>query len=117
MNRQVSVATPGRTPRFVVGLFWAGGGLGLVAVAAILGYSLLNSSHHTGWEPFSSFILFVPLVLCGSAAVLARSTRPALLVPGLVAILAGLLGLAVVVYLDQSNRLVQYDRWIQRGMP
>ena len=104
-------------PRLISFLLWSCGALGLVTLAAILGYGLSHESHHTGWEPFTSFFLFVPLIFCGVASVLARRTRPALIRPGIVAIAVGIIGLLAVISLGQSNRLVQYDRWIQRGMP
>jgi hypothetical protein len=104
-------------PRILSFLLWCFGGLGLAALTAILAYTNSNQSHHTGWEPYTAFFLFVPLVLSGLAAVLGRRALPTLYRPGLVAIAVGLLAIVTVIYLDQSNRLVQYERWIQRGMP
>ena len=44
---------------------WSFVALGVVAIALIAGYAARNSSGHTGWEPFTSLILFVPLALVG----------------------------------------------------
>ena len=104
-------------PHRTLFLLWSAAALGLVGVAALIGYGLSNPSKHTGWEPFTSFSIFAPLVLSGAAAVLTRRLRPRLFVPGAVAIAVGILGIATVIYLDQTNRLVQYERWIRRGMP
>ena len=104
-------------PRLLSSLLWLFGGLGLNALSAVLGYAVANESRHTGWEPYSLLFGFVPLILGGVSAVLARRRQPVLSTPGLVAIAIGILGLLVLIYLDQSNRLVQYNRWLQRGMP
>jgi len=85
--------------------------VGFLAIIAIAWYAIINSSGHTGWEPFTSLVLFVPLAVVGAVS-LKKSGRPAAFALGI-----GLAGISLVVCLDQTNRLVQYERWIKRGMP
>ena len=85
--------------------------VGLLAIIAIAGYAFTNSSGHTAWEPFTSLGLFVPLAVAGAAG-LKKSGRSAAFALGI-----GLAGISLVVGLDQTNRLVQYERWVMRGMP
>jgi hypothetical protein len=104
-------------PHRIPFLLWSADAIGLAGVAAVTAYGFSNQSNHTGWEPFTSLAFFAPLALSGAAAVLTRRLRSRLFVPGTVAIAVGILGIAAVIHLDQTNRLVQYERWIWRGMP
>ena len=103
--------------RFLLFGLWSSGTLGIVAIALIAGYAARNSSGHTGWEPLTSLILFVPLAVVGAVcfAMLHRFTGIAR--ASVCAFAVGLAGIALIVTLDRTNRLVQYDRWIHRGMP
>lgn len=94
---------------------WTSAALGVIAIVFIVGYTARNSSGHTGWEPFTSFILFVPLVVTG--AICLRQRFAGLARPGVCALVVGLAGVALVITLDRTNRLVQYERWIHRGHP
>lgn len=91
--------------------------LGVVALAIIAGYATLNNSGHTGWEPFTLFILFAPLAVLGATLLVLRKRFAGVVRPSAVALAVGLAGMVLVFYLDRTNRLGQYDRWIQRGMP
>ncbi len=85
--------------------------LGITAIALIAVYAFQNKSHHTGAEPYLSFILFVPLAITGAVS-LRRSGST-----GTLALTVGILGIGLVIWLDQTNLLVEYQRWIDRGMP
>ena len=85
--------------------------LGIVAIVVISVYAVRNSSAHTGWEPFTAYLLFVPLAIAGGGSL--KKIGPA----AAVAFAVGLAGIALIVWLDRTNRLVQYERWIERGMP
>lgn len=100
------------------------GALSLLLSAGIFVYSILNRSGHTGVEPFLSLIVFGPAIALGAAVLAARkksrstseskhlSSRAALF-----ALATGLFGAGLVTWLDQTDRLVQYERWLKRGMP
>jgi peptidoglycan/LPS O-acetylase OafA/YrhL len=85
--------------------------LGFAAIIAMVAYAASHSSGHTGWEPFTTLWLFIPLAVAGAVS-LKKSGRPAAFALGI-----GLAGISLVVCLDQTNRLVQYERWVKRGMP
>jgi hypothetical protein len=96
---------------------WSSAALGVIAITIIAGYAARNSSGHTGWEPFTSLILFVPLAVVGAVSLALRSRFTGIAGPSAFALAVGLAGVVLIVCLDRTNRLVQYDRWIQRGMP
>ena len=103
--------------RFLPFGLWSGAALDAVAIALIVGYAARNSSGHTGWEPFTSFILFVPLALLGAVCFAVRHRFTGIARASVCALAVGLAGVALIVTLDRTNRLVQYDRWIHRGLP
>jgi len=96
---------------------WSLTSLGVAAIALIADYAARNDSGHTAWEPFSSLILFLPLVLVGTVCFVARNRLAGVARASVCALAVGLAGVALIVILDRINRLVQYDRWIYRGMP
>lgn len=100
----------------LIGL-WSSVALGVVAIALIVGYTARNDSGHTGWEPFTSFILFVPLAVAGAICFSLRHRFTGLARAGVCALFVGLAGVALIITLDRTNRLVQYERWIHRGHP
>ncbi len=103
--------------RFLPFSLWSSVALGVVTIALIAGYAVRNSSGHTGWEPFTSLILFVPLALVGAVCFGMRNRFTGIARASICALAVGLAGVALIVTLDRTNRLVQYDRWIHRGMP
>jgi hypothetical protein len=103
--------------KFLLCGLWSGAALGAIAIALIAGYAARNDSGHTGWEPFTSLILFVPLAVLGAVCLALRHRFPCIAQASVCALLVGLAGVALIVTLDRTNRLVQYERWIHRGMP
>jgi hypothetical protein len=95
-------------------LLWIASSLSGVSLVGLLAYANANDSGHTGFEPYFLAVLFAAT---GVISLLAWWTRkritPAIAFTGVL----GLAGLVAVIYLDQSNRLVQYERWLRRGMP
>ncbi len=90
---------------------------GLAAIAAILVYARRNGSGHTGMSPYVALALFVPVVVAGALHLTLLRGSGAAKWCGVCAILVGIAGVGLLVYLDQSNTLVQYEVWIERGMP
>ena len=103
--------------RFLPLGLWSSVALGVVAIALIAGYAARNSSGHTGWEPFMSLVVFVPLAVVGAVCFTLRHRFAGIARASVCALAVGLAGVALIVTLDRTNRLVQYDRWIHRGMP
>ena len=103
--------------RFLPFALWNFVTLGVVTIALIGGYAPRNSSGHTGWEPFTSLVLFVPLAVVGAVCFVMRHRFAGVARASVCALAVGLAGIALIVTLDRNNRLVQYDRWIHRGMP
>jgi hypothetical protein len=96
---------------------WTSAAAGVIAIVLIGGYAARNDSGHTGWEPFTSFILFVPLAVIGGVLLTLRGLFVGITRPSAFALAVGLAGVILIVCLDRTNRLVQYNRWVQRGMP
>jgi len=103
--------------RFLPFGLWSSVALGIIGIALIAGYAARNSSGHTGWEPFTSLILFVPLAVVGAVCFAMRHRFTGIARPSVYALTVGLAGVALIITLDRTNCLVQFDRWIQRGMP
>src|SRR5690348_3965786 len=89
----------------------------VLLIAAIILYTIQNRSGHTGWEPFTSFVVFAPLAAAGGGLFLGRRRWPDVARASVAALVVGVTGMGLVVWLDQSNRLVQYERWLKRDMP
>jgi hypothetical protein len=94
-------------------LLWCAGGASLAVASALIVYAMRNDSGHTGFEPWLLSLPFVSAFLLGAAGLITRSARR----PALFASVAALAGLALLFYFDYCNVLLQYDRWIERGMP
>jgi drug/metabolite transporter (DMT)-like permease len=92
-----------------------GGVLAICLQAVIAVYAIaLNDSGHTGAEPFLTFLYFGPLFCLSLFAwwkkrVLKRTAQ--------FSAAAAIAGILLVVLLDVTNMLVQYQRWAKRGLP
>ena len=96
-------------------VLFIGGGIGVfIEVAVVIAVVTVADSGHIGEEPFATFWYFVPLLCVSVAAVwYAPRFRKTALFNAWVASF----GIALVVLLDTTNMLVQYDRWAHRGLP
>jgi O-antigen ligase len=92
---------------------WALAGFGALLNLLLAAWALTNTSGHTGMDPRWFLLGFAPLVAVGAYA----CTKAALRRAGCTVLLVGLLGVALLGWLDHANRLVQYERWLERGMP
>jgi hypothetical protein len=67
------------------------------------------------YRPTSRWFLvavFIPTIVLGAVVIGRRQ-----FVAGVLAISVGASGLALLTYIDRTNTMVQYDRWLSRGMP
>src|SRR5262245_45121411 len=95
----------------MAGLLWSLIALGVIAIAFIADYAAQNCSGHThAAEPLALLVLFVPLTLVGAFGIASQARRRSLC-----ALAVGLAGVALIITLDRTDRLVQYSRWIHRG--
>jgi hypothetical protein len=90
---------------------------GLALILAITVYAVQNKSGHTGMNPYRGLALFIPIALAGVICLLASWRSPGAKWPAVVALLTGMLGVGLLVYLDITNTLLEYGVWIDRGMP
>ncbi len=90
---------------------------GLAAIVGILVYAFQNDSGHTSFDPYAALVVFVPVALAGILRLVLQRSNTAARWCALCAVLIGIAGVALLVFLDQSNTLLQYEVWIQRGMP
>jgi len=82
-------------------------------IIVLLLYLCNNTSGHTSFEPWLLSVVFVPTLIMGIIALFFKLTRP----NGMLAWRIAIIGLGILFLLDYFNLLVQYDRWVQRGMP
>jgi len=103
--------------RFLAICLWTLSFLGLAAIALILSYTVDNRSGHTGWEPLIALFLYLPLAFVGMLCFALRNRFTGIATASVCAIAVGLIGATLIITLDRTNQLVQYERWLQRGMP
>ena len=86
----------------------------LLLILFFLVYAIANESGHTSFDPWTGLEVFVPSLILGLAR-LALQGRGDLW--GWMAIAAGTAGIILLAWLDHSCVLLQYEVWIDRGMP
>ena len=92
---------------------WCTAALSLFVLWQIFDYIRVSDSNHTSFEPWLLLLFFVPTALTGVLAIKLRGA----IVAGILAITMGLLGVASLIYIDRTNTMLQYERWLDRGMP
>lgn len=90
----------------------AGAFISALVLAEIYSYIGASDSNHTAFEPWLLVIVFVPTVVLGLLSLRRNSV-----VAGVLALLVGLAGIATLTYIDRTNSMLQYDRWLSRNMP
>jgi hypothetical protein len=99
----------------VVGVVcWIAAVASCLTAAPLLWYLHQNQSNHTAFEPWLLSFVFVPTTIVGIVH-LSRTRRVTL--SGAIAFVIGVLGFTLLIYIDQTNRMLQYERWLSRGMP
>ena len=88
---------------------------GTAAITLILLYLQINRSGHTGLNPYLANVVFIPALIAGCVSLISR--RGDTLRDGIVSLFAGAAGITLLIWLDRSNTLLQYETWIRRGMP
>lgn len=91
--------------------------IGSTAIAALAAHAVTNSSGHTSLDPWMALLVFLPVALTGLLNRLTCSEQGCRALWGYLAIAAGLAGVLLLAYLDLSGTLLQYEAWIERGMP
>ena len=105
---------PGQKPgSFLVALTLLAALFSAAVLAGAWFYLHDHDSNHTGHEPWLLLAVFVPTLALGIAAFRSRRSRWA----ALLACLLSSGGIVFLLYLDRFNVLLQYDRWLERGMP
>ena len=90
---------------------------GFFMTGALVIYTIYNDSGHTGIDPYRLLVVFVPVAIIGliHLCVVRSPGHHRWLAAS--AFTIGLLGAVFLVFLDRSNTLLQYEVWIERGMP
>jgi hypothetical protein len=94
-------------------LSWVGGAVSASVICEVVAYIRASDSNHTSFEPWVLVVIFVPTLVVGFVAIWERRS----VLAGVLALLIGVAGLAILTYIDRTNTMVQYDRWLSRGMP
>ena len=88
-------------------------GCGLGLLVAIV-YCWQNEAGHSGFEPMLTLLLYTPVVAFGVVGVFAgRET----LGEAAMLVLIGIAGMTFGVFVSKLGILMQYERWIEAGMP
>ena len=104
---------PGKSP--VTGVVpWIGAALLLAAGGLLVWRAAVADSNHVGFDVRQAWLPSGLAFLWGLMGLLrpGGNRRASVALIGVSVLLA-----ALVLVLDQFNLLVQYDRWIERGMP
>jgi len=91
--------------------------IGLLVIIAMGYYSVQNKSGHTSFDPYLANLVFIPVAFSGLFSVLnlMKQGKPVKL--AVISFLVGLFGILFLVYLDKTNTLLNYEVWLDRGMP
>lgn len=89
---------------------------GLTVIAAILVYAIVNDSSHTSFNPYSALMVFGLVTITGILHLSLIRCDGIVRWCSILAVVVGVIGSGLLVYLDRSNTLLQYEIWIQRGM-
>lgn len=91
--------------------------VGVIGLISIFSYSYINKTNHTSIDPYIALFIFIPVALIGLIELLVNLKKKSIRWLAIVSILIGLAGIILLIYLDKSNTLLQYEVWIKRGMP
>ena len=85
--------------------------MGLLLIVAFVLYAWQNKSGHTGIQPYSALRLFVPVALLGCYLLVTSVANGKSMKWGIISLVIGLIGVALLVYLDKSHTLQSYGDW------
>jgi peptidoglycan/LPS O-acetylase OafA/YrhL len=88
-------------------------GLSLVTLVLLVTFVLTHEGSRTGEDPWMVSMVFVPSLALGGMLVCRDGIRKI----ALAAMAIGLCGVSYLWYIDHTNALVAYHRWIARGAP
>lgn len=94
-------------------LAWVGAVVSALVIWQIVAYIRASDSNHTAFEPWLLVVVFAPTIVFGILSI----RRHRAFAAGLLAITLGVAGLVTLTYIDRTNTMLQYERWLSRGMP
>ena len=102
------------TNRLLRFLCWLGATFSIAVASGLLSYMARNETNHTAFEPWLLSAVFVPTGIAGICLVV-RVRRFAFV--AIVAVVVSATGMGLLYYIDHTNRMLQYERWLSRDMP
>lgn len=91
--------------------------IGTLSLLFIIAWTLRSGSGHTSVSPYMGLFSFIPVLSVGICSRVAARKHPATVKWSYLAAVSGIAGILLLLYLDLSNTLLQYEVWIERGMP
>lgn len=102
--------------KFIKSITVAAAAAALLLSSGIIAYTLDNESGHTGIDPYLALVVFVPAAVTGVIQLALSGSLGLPRWPGLAAVFFSVFGIGLLVYLDVSNTLLQYEVWVSRGL-
>lgn len=85
-------------------------------VGSLVAYTIRNESGHSGFEPYIALAVFIPVTAVGLVQIFFQRKDRSAMLWGVIALVVGLAGIALLVYLDKSGTLVYYEEFTTRGL-
>lgn len=89
---------------------------GVALLGLFILYTITNTTGQTAFNPYWGLLFFIPQALLGIWIIFFSADKHHTYRYSAIALLVGLAGIALLVYLDTSNTLVEYNTWLQRHM-
>ena len=88
--------------------------LAAAVMAFLIRESIVRESNNIGVDPWLCLPLFIIAAFCGLVATVAQLPLRGISVA---CIIVGIVGVGLLFSLDHFNILIEYERWINKGMP
>lgn len=86
----------------------------ILSMGVVFSHVDLARTYHTGFEPYDLVVLYAMMTTFGVLRLIRAPKRRWVTV---LLVAMSVASMATIVWLDRNNVVVEYNRWIRRGMP